>query len=182
MKISYPLGLRMMLRQLLLIGLAGLLSACSYFSFFSSKDDDNALAIYKRLQEARENDPSSSPGAAVDFPVRVSYSIKSKMIANQELEIEIEYLALKDIKLLKLGYTSTEGLALISKSSQLKYEEIKQHQLISQRIIVVPEEENLYYVNIIMITENAEEKADKKLQIPIALGKYSLKQGTTINK
>ncbi len=179
----YQSELRMLIRRMLLLGLASLLSACSYFSFFSTKQGDDAIAIHKRLQEARDSDPSTAAlSPATEFPVRLNYSIKSKMLAGHELEIEIEYLALKDINVLKLGYTTSDGLVLQTKGSPLMYQEIKQHQLINHRIVVVPEEENKYYVNIILVVENGEDKSDKKLQIPIALGKYSLKQGPAINE
>ncbi len=173
----------MLIRLMLLLGLASLLSACSYFSFFSTKQGDDAIAIHKRLQEARDSDPSTAAlSPATEFPVRLNYSIKSKMLAGHELEIDIEYLALKDINVLKLGYTTSDGLVLQTRGSPLMYQEIKQHQLINHRIVVVPEEENKYYVNIILVVENGEDKFDKKLQIPIALGKYSRKQGPAINE
>lgn len=182
-KIHYPWGFRMLLRPLLLLSLASLVSACSYFSFFSTAVDDDAITIHKRLQEARDNAPATTdaPVAAM-FPVQVNYSIKSKIVANHELAIDIEYLALKDIAVLRLGYLTSDGLALIKKSSPLKYQALKQHQLINQRIIVVPEEENQYYVSIILVAENGEDKSDRVVQIPIALGKYSLKQGPPHNE
>jgi hypothetical protein len=172
-----------LLRLGTLFTLTWLLSACSYFSFFSTKQGDDAVTIYKQLQEAKENEPATAAApATTEFPVRVNYAIKTKMLADHDLEIEIEYLALKALPVLKVGYTTSEGLDLITKTSKLRYQDIQQHQLIQHRIVVVPDEENEYYVNIIMVTEDGDVKTGKQVRIPIALGKFSLQQRPKVSE
>jgi len=149
------------------------LSGCSWMPFFGDEPPADAITIVTRLQEATTTQGENAP-KGVELPVRVNYSFKSKPAVNTELEVEIEYLALKPLHELKMGYTTSDGLELVDNASPLSFTALKQFDVITQRVVVMPKEENHYTFSIYVVTKEGEEERGKQITVPIAVGRYSL--------
>lgn len=166
----------MMLKQFAAIPLLGailLLSGCSWLSLFNSEPSADAITIVNRLNETAAAQTGSKP-AHVELPVRVNYSFKSKPAVNTDLEVEIEYLALKPIDELKVGYTTSDGLALADGAAPQTYTALKQFDVIMRHVIVVPKNENRFILSIYVVTKIAEAEHGEQITVPIAVGRYSL--------
>lgn len=137
------------------------------------KPPADAITIVTRLNEAAAA-PGENVAKPVELPVRVNYSFKSKPAVNTELEVEIEYLALQPLNELKMGYTTSDGLQLVENASPLSFTALKQFDVITQRIVVMPKVENHFILNLYVVTKVGEEERGKLITVPIAVGRYSL--------
>lgn len=157
------------IRTILLI-LAGVtISACGVFS----EVDENVVTIAQQLLKEQQNEHGDQQ--KVDVPLRINYSIHQKALVGHELEIEFEFAAERKIPILRLGMEPSDGLELVTYLKE-RYLDVEARQIIKKIIIVTPEEENLHYLNLFIVTEIGEIKRAKLIKIPIALGEYSLKK------
>ncbi len=150
-----------------------LLSGCSWLSWFNTEKPADAITIVNRLNEAAAAQTGAKP-PHVDLPVRVNYSFKSKPAVATDLEVEIEYMALKPIDELMVGYTTGDGLALAEGAAPRTYTALKQFDVITRRVIVVPSQENRFVLSLYVVTKVADEERGEQITVPIAVGRYSL--------
>lgn len=147
-----------------------LLGGCSIL--FSS-DDENVMEVANNLLEAQKNEHGDE--LKVDMPIRVNYSMHRKPVINKELEIELEFLPERDIPKLRLATFSSDGLEIVDGEMRDQYDDIKARQYFKRYVTVVPKEEDLYYLNLYVVTEIGEDKRAQHIKIPIALGIHSKK-------
>jgi hypothetical protein len=117
----------------------------------------------------------------VDMPIRVNYSIHRKPVINKELEVEFEFLPERDIPVLRAATSSSDGLEIVDGEMSDQYQDIKARQYFKRYVTVVPKEEELYYLNLYIVTEIGEDKRAQHIKIPIALGEHSKKVIRTRN-
>jgi len=156
-----------------LLLLSTLLNGCG---ILFSTDDENILDVANNLLESQKNEYGEP--VKVNMPLRVNYSIHKKPVINQELEIELEFLPERDIPLLRLGMTASEGLNIEDGELADQFTDIKARQVFKRYVTVVPTEENEFYLNLYVVTEIGEDKRAQRISIPVALGEYSLKKVT----
>jgi hypothetical protein len=147
-----------------------LLAGCSIL--FSS-DDETVMEVANNLLEAQKDEFGDT--VKVDMPIRVNYAIHRKPVINKELEIELEFLPERNIPLLRLATFPSDGLEIADGELKDKYEDIRARQYFKRYVTVVPTEENLFYLNLYVVTEIGEDKRAQHIKIPIALGEYSKK-------
>jgi hypothetical protein len=157
------------------------LAGCSWFPFFGTETEEDAYTIVKQMQETASVDQAAAV-KLTDLPVRVNYAFKSKPMADHDLEVEVEYMALKDLASLQLDYRTSEGLALVRRASPLQYQTVKRYDIVTQRLVVVPKEEGHYTLNIYVATKAGDDQRGRQIIIPIALGKFSLEPAPVINE
>lgn len=151
-----------------------LLSGCSWFPFFSSTPaEEDAVTVVNNLKSARETDPSVVTKLS-NLPVRVNYVFKSKPQVHEDLDVEVEYLILKDIHKMRLGYVASDGLSIDTPASPLYFEDMKKFQTLTQHLVIVPDAESHYFLRIYVVTNEGDDLQGKEIVIPIAVGKVSL--------
>lgn len=157
------------IRISILVVLSAVLGACGILS----EEDENVLDIARQLLQEQKNEYGEA--MKVDLPIRVNYSIYQKPIVGHDLSIELEFIAERKIPILRIGLGTTDGLELITYVKE-RYLDVAARQIIKKEVIVVPTEENLFYLNLFVVTEIGEDRRAKHIKIPIALGEYSLKK------
>ncbi|MBI3560943.1 MAG: hypothetical protein HY080_04415 [Gammaproteobacteria bacterium] len=160
--------------KVLVLGLALLQTGCSWVSGLFAEKADDVAGLVQRLNPSSQTDSDANPPPVVQLPVRVNYTFKSKPLANEDLDVEIEYMALKDINSLKLGYTTSDGLEVVSSAPALRYTDLKQYAVITHHLTLLPQSEGHYFLHLFVVTQVGEQQQGKEISIPIALGKYSL--------
>lgn len=111
----------------------------------------------------------------VHLPIRINYTVTRKPQINRELQIDFEFIAEKAIPVLRIGLNTSDGLELVSSDVLERYHNIKPRQSFSKSVIVEPRDENEFYLNMYVVTENGEEKLARLIRIPIAIGDSALK-------
>lgn len=161
---------RIFRNYLTILLLAWLATGCSLFSF----DDDNvnSLELARELLKGQLNDQGVQK--KIELPIRVNYSITRKPEIDEELLIEFEIITEQALPVLRLAVKTDEGLSLVSNSLDDNYKGLKSRQIIKGRVIVIPESENEFYVNLYVVTEIGDDKRARLIKIPIAIGDYSL--------
>lgn len=157
------------------------LAGCSWFPFFGTETEEDAYTIVKQMQETASVDQTAA-AKLTDLPVRVNYAFKSKPMADHDLEMEVEYMALKELAGLQLQYRTSEGLELVKRPSPLQYQTIKRYDIVTHRLVVVPKEEGHYTLNIFVVTKEAEDQRGREIIVPIALGKFSLEPAPAVTQ
>jgi hypothetical protein len=153
-----------------------LLSGCGIL--FTS-DDETVMEVANNLLEAQKDQYGDK--MKVDMPIRVNYSIHRKPVINKELEVEFEFLPERDIPVLRAATSSSDGLEIVDGEMSDQYQDIKARQYFKRYVTVVPKEEELYYLNLYIVTEIGEDKRAQHIKIPIALGEHSKKVIRTRN-
>lgn len=151
-----------------------LLSGCSWLSFFSSTPpEDEAVTVVNNLKTARETDPSVVT-KMTNLPVRVNYEFKNKPQAHEDLDVDVEFLILKDINKMRLSYIASDGLSIDTPPWPQSFTDLKKFQTINQHLVIVPEAEDHYFLRIYVVTNEGDDLQGKEIVIPIAVGKVSL--------
>lgn len=160
-----------MKRRIIIIGLLSLLlSACG---LLSHEEDADVIKTAEGLLAAQK-DQYGDP-LPVHLPVRINYTVSHKPQINREMQIDFEFIAEKAIPVLRVGVTTSDGLELVSSDVQQRYLKIKPRQSFTKSVIVEPSEENEFYLNLYVISEDGDNKLAELIKVPIAIGEYSLK-------
>ena len=160
-------------RALLMICITGMLGACS---LFLAEEDESVLSVAGQLLDAQK-DEYGEP-RKVELPVRVNYTINHKPVIGQKLEVEFEFIAERPLPLLRIGLTTDEGLELVSSEIREQYRDMPARRVLKKTAVVVPKREDRFYLNMYIVTESGEDRRAKLIKVPIAVGEYSLKQGS----
>lgn len=155
------------LRRALFILLVTTLYSCGIFY----EQDENVLLIARQLLQAQV-DELGEP-RKVDLPVRVNYTVHRKPLIDHDLEIEFEFIAERQIPMLRFGLEASEGLELVSYDIRERYLDVPARYVLNKKVIVVPTEENEFYLSLYVVTEIGDDKRARQIKIPIALGEYS---------
>ena len=155
-------------RPLVLILGSLLLTACS---IFISETDEDVLQVAQQLLE-EQKDQYGEP-KKIALPVRVNYAIHQKPVIKQELEIEFEFLPESNIAVLRLGLTASDGLEIVDGDIGEKYSDLEARQVFKKYVTVIPGEENEFYLNLFVVTEQGEDRRARLVKVPIALGEFS---------
>lgn len=174
------MGLLFTMRKLSLVFIvlsSWTLAACGIFNFAGEDDESDIVEVSKKLLE-KQVDKNDEP-IKIDFPLRINYSLKTKALLNEDLEIEFEFIAESDIPKVRIAFETTDGLVLVSNDKRIFKDNIKANEVFTYRIIVVPEIEEQFYVHVYAYTiysgsGDTEEKRAKLLRIPIPVGQYKI--------
>jgi hypothetical protein len=142
-------------------------------SLLQHENDVDVVLVAKQLltvQTDRYGDP-----LPVQLPVQVNYTITRKPQIDREMHIDFQFIALKAIPVLRFGFTTSDGLELVSSDVRERYLKLKPRETFSKDVIVEPTAENEFYLNLFVVTENGDEKLAKLIKVPIAIGDYALK-------
>jgi hypothetical protein len=107
--------------------------------------------------------------------VQINYSVSRKPQVDRDLKIEFQFIARQAIPVLHLGFTTSEGLKLVSSDVLERYHNLKPRQTFSKTVVVEPTTENEFHLNLYVVTESGETKLAKLIRIPIAIGDFALK-------
>lgn len=157
-------------RVVILLLFATLLSACS---LLRHEHDADVVVVAKQLLVA-QRDQYGDP-IPVELPVEVNYTVVRKPQINRDMHIDFQFVALKAIPVLRIGFTTSEGLDMISSDVRERYLDLKPRQGFTRNIVVEPTSENEFYLNLFVVTENGDRKQARLIKVPIALGTYTLK-------
>lgn len=147
-----------------------LLSGCS---LLRHEHDADVVVVAKQLLVA-QRDQYGDP-LPVKLPVEVNYTVARKPEIRHELHINFQFIALRAIPVLRIGFTTSDGLDLISSDVRERYLDLKPRQSFNRDIVVEPTSENEFYLNLFVVTENGDRKLAKLIKVPIAIGTYTLK-------
>jgi len=151
-----------------------LLSLCTgACSWFMHEPDEDAVKLAQDLLAAQK-DQYGDP-RPVDLPIQINYSVSRKPQVDQELKIEFQFIATQAIPVLHLGFTTSDGLKLVSSDVLERYQKLKPRQTFSKTIVVEPSEENEFHLNLYVVTESGQTRLAKLIKIPIAIGDFALK-------
>jgi len=159
----------MTLSRILLVSLTALwLTACS---LFMSEIDEDVLVVAHQLLEEQKDDLGQPK--EIEMPVRVNYSIHRKPLIAHALEVEFEFLPEQKIPVLRLGVSASDGLEIEAGGTGEKYIDVEARRAIKKQVIVVPTEENEFYLNLFVVTELGTDRRARQVKVPVALGKFS---------
>jgi len=158
------------IRVALVLPLLLLIGACS---LLMHEDDEDAIKLAQQLLAAQK-DQYGDP-VPVSLPVQINYSISRKPQVDRDLQIDFQFIARQAIPLLHIGFTTSDGLDLVSSDVHERYHDLKPRQTFSKTVVVEPTAENEYHLNLYVVTENGDTKLAKLIRIPIAIGDYALK-------
>ena len=158
-------------RIFLIVILFVFVSGCSWLK---SEEDVDVLAVAQQLLDAQK-DENGEP-INVKMPIRINYTVDRKPLIDHDVVVEFEFVAEKEIPVLRIGLTTSDGLELDSSDIRERYSDLQPRQTFTESVVVIPKEENEYYLNMFVVTEIGDEKLAKLMKIPIAVGEYSLKR------
>lgn len=157
-------------RVFLIVLLVLTLSACG---LFSHEEDADVIKTAEGLLAAQK-DQYGDP-LPIHLPVRINYTVSHKPQIGRELRIDFEFIAEKAIPVLRFGFTTSDGLTLVSSDVRERYMNIKPRQSFTKHIVVEPSEENEFYLNLYVITQEGDKELADLIKVPIAIGDYALK-------
>lgn len=155
-------------RVLIIFILAAVLGGCSWLKH---EEDEDVLAVAQQLLDAQK-DENGEP-LNIKLPIQINYTIDRKALIDHDVEIEFEFVAEKEIPVLRIGMTTSDGLVLDSSDVKERYLDLQPRQTFTKSVVVIPKEENVFYLNVFVVTQIGDEKLAKLIKIPIALGEYS---------
>lgn len=159
-----------LLRVVFLSGLLIQLSGCSLLRY---KYDADVVVVAKQLLIA-QRDQYGDP-VPVKLPVEVSYTVTRKPEIHRDMHIDFQFTALKAIPVLRIGFTTSDGLDMVSSNVRMRYLDLKPRQTFTRDIEVEPTSENEFYLNLYVVTENGNQKLAKLIKVPVAIGTFALK-------
>jgi len=163
------------MRRVILIGfLSLLLSACG---LLSHEEDVDVIKTAEGLLAAQK-DQYGDP-LPLHLPVRINYTVSRKPQIKREMQIDFEFIAEKAVPVLRIGFTTSDGLELTSSDVRERYLNLKPRQTFTKSVIVEPSEENEFYLNLYVISEDGDNKLAELIKVPIAIGDYALKNTKT---
>ena len=147
-----------------------LLSGCS---LLRHEHDTDVVVVAKQLLVA-QRDQYGDP-IPVKLPVEVNYTVTRKPEIRRDMHINFQFIALRAIPVLRIGFTTSDGLDMISSDARERYLDLKPRQSFNRDIVVEPTSENEFYLNLFVVTENGDRKLAKLIKVPIAIGTFTLK-------
>lgn len=138
------------------------------------EEDVDVIKVAQGLLAAQK-DQYGDP-LPVHLPIRINYTVTRKPQIDREMRIDFEFIAEKAIPVLRIGLASSDGLKLESSDLQERYLDIKPRQSFTKSVIVEPTQENEFYLDLYVVTENGDDKLARLIKIPIAIGDYALKK------
>lgn len=161
----------MVARRILLCISILLLSSCGLLRH--EKDVDVVKVAQDLLAAQRDQYGDPLP---VKLPVSINYTVTRKPQVGRDLQIDIQFIAEKQIPVLRIGLTTSDGLDLISTDVRERYLDLKPRQSFTKSVVVEPTQENEFYLNMFVVTEIGEQKLARLIKVPIAIGEYALKK------
>lgn len=147
-----------------------LLSGCS---LLHSEHDKDVVIVARQLLVA-QRDKYGDP-IPVKLPLEVNYTISHKPEIRRDMHIKFQFIALSAIPVLRIGFTTSDGLDMVSSDVRERYLGLKARQSFNKDIVVEPTSENEFYLNLFVVTENGGKKLAKLIKVPIAIGDFALK-------
>lgn len=142
-------------------------------SLLQHEHDVDVVPAAKQLLIA-QRDQYGDP-RPVKLPIEVNYTVSRKPQINRDMHINFQFIALKSIPVLRIGFTTSDGLEMISSDVRERYFKLRPRQTFHRNITVQPTAENEFYLNLYVVTENGDKKLAKLIKVPIAIGSYTLK-------
>lgn len=158
-------------RVLLSFILLAFLSGCSWLH---REEDEDALVVAQQLLDAQK-DQNGDP-IDVKLPIRINYTVARKPLIDHDVDIEFEFVAEKEIPVLQIALTTSDGLKLDSSDIGERYLDLQPRQSFTKNVVVIPQEENEFYLNMFVVTQIGDEKLAKLIKIPVAVGQYSMRK------
>lgn len=148
-----------------------LLSSCAWLRH---EEDVDVIKVAQNLLAAQK-DQYGDP-KPVELPIRINYTITRKPQVDRDMQFDFEFIAEKEIPVLRIGLTTSDGLDLVSSDVRERYLDLQPRQSFIKTVIVEPTKEDEFYLNMYVVTEIGDEKLAKLIKIPIAIGEFALKK------
>lgn len=142
------------------------LTACSQHKEFKATALDEAKALY---QEQTVNQANAV------VPIKILHTINGKAVIGHELEIELEVLALTDLKSLQIILTPMEGYELAKRwwifeqpFLEKSYKNIRKNQSVKYSFVVIPTKNIDSGLDVYVVAETDKGKMVRSKRIPIS--------------